>query len=151
MAQAAGSCPREFSSGAQHLDSQYWDWYMTSYDQMVHLKIQSLQFIFLGKWKDTQRSRAQFSNHSRLDFCFKAAKQNLPKRRWHLSLCDSHGINLCLQHCGGNSGRCCGSNSELHRTGMVIAHPCPSNGIPLTQRKPLHWDHHKLGWSSGPA
>lgn len=34
---------------------------MTSYDQMAYLKIQSLQFIFLGKWKDTQRSRAQFS------------------------------------------------------------------------------------------
>lgn len=52
---------------------------MTSCDQMAYLKIQSLRFIFLGKWKDTQRSRAQFSNHSRLDFCFKEARRICPK------------------------------------------------------------------------
>lgn len=98
---------------------------MTSYDQMAYLKIQSLQFIFLGKWKDTQRSRAQFSNHSRLDFCFKEASRICPKEGAMLGCVTAMGLTCGSNTVGGTSGCCCGCNSELQRTGMLIAHPCP--------------------------
>lgn len=96
---------------------------MTSYDQMAYLKIQSLQFIFLGKWKE--ESRAQFSNHSRLDFCFKEASRICPKEGAMLGCVTAMGLTCGSNTVGGTSGCCCGCNSELQRTGMLIAHPCP--------------------------